>query len=338
MPSRPIDKGALNKILLNPYYMGTVRFDGKHYKGKHQPLTDEATWQKVQEILASHICGERTREHPHFLKSTVYCGSCGERLIVQYAKSHTGVRYPYFSCAGRHNKRNDCKQKSLLIDEVEREIERLYENIEFGPKFRKELETWVLAEIDKTMRDFEQERQELEREKDKLERKQKKLLETYYADAIPLDLFKEEQDGIKSAVSSIDKRLDAHNTECADVRKRLGQALDLVEDCGKTYKAAPDSIKRAYNRALFDKILVFPNGETVPEFAEPYTVLFEQTTATDNADNTGDSVTEDGTAGGPIAKVFEKIRNHEPSNFFGRGFSKRLLVGTTGFEPVTSWL
>ena len=33
----------------------------------------------------------------------------------------------------------------------------------------------------------------MEREKDKLERKQRKLLEVLYADAIPLNLFKEEQ-------------------------------------------------------------------------------------------------------------------------------------------------
>ena len=94
-------------------------------------LHDEATWQSVQDIMLSHVNSERTHEHPHFLKSTVFCKSCGERLIIQYARSGSGIRYPYFSCAGRHVKRDDCKQKSVLIEAVEQEVENLYEKISF---------------------------------------------------------------------------------------------------------------------------------------------------------------------------------------------------------------
>lgn len=125
VPSKPIDKGMLNKVLVNPYYKGMVRFNGAYHQGSHAPLVDEETWQKVQDILTGHINGERTREHPHFLKSTIYCGSCGARLIVQYARSRSGLHYPYFSCAARHRKANDCKQRSILIEEVERSVERV---------------------------------------------------------------------------------------------------------------------------------------------------------------------------------------------------------------------
>lgn len=63
------------------------------------------------------------RTHPHYLKSTVYCSSCGERLLVEVSKSSTSVRYPYFMCARRHAKLNDCKQKAVLIYEFEGRIE-----------------------------------------------------------------------------------------------------------------------------------------------------------------------------------------------------------------------
>ena len=208
VPSKPIDKRSLNTVLVNPYYTGKISFQGAYLPGKHEPLANTDTWQKVQEVLASHVNGERTREHPHFLKSTVYCGGCGERMIIQYAKSRSGVRYPYFSCAGRHGRRNDCKQKSVLIEEVERQVEALYADISFMPEFRAELESWLLGEIQKTADEFAAEQQKLEREKDKLERKQRKLLEAHYADAIPLKLFKEEQTAITDAVAAIDRQLE----------------------------------------------------------------------------------------------------------------------------------
>jgi hypothetical protein len=144
-------------------------------------------------VLASHINGERNRVHPHFLRSTVYCGACGERLIVTCAKSHTGIKYPYSVCAGRHGKRCDCQQRAVLIEDVERLVEDEYAKLSFTLEQRQKLESWALAEIQKASADIAAERREMEIEKDKLERKQKKLLEAYYADSLPLKLIKNEQ-------------------------------------------------------------------------------------------------------------------------------------------------
>ena len=221
IPSKPIDGKTLNKVLKNPYYKGVVLFKGQYYPGIHPPLTDEVTWQKVQDILSSHVNGERTREHPHFLKSTVYCGNCEERLIIQYARSRSGVRYPYFSCAGRHSKRNDCQQKSVLIEEVEGQIEQLYTRLSFSPEFRAKLDTWLLGQIKEATKNFAIERRELEIEKEKLGRKQRKLLEAHYADAIPLELFKEEQRVLKNAIFAIDERIKLQGEHSNELETQL---------------------------------------------------------------------------------------------------------------------
>ena len=143
VPSVPISKKPLNKVLINPYYKGIVTYNGVEYEGMHTALVDADTWQQVQDILLSHINGERTREHPHFLKGIVFCKSCGSRMIVNYTKSHTGVRYPYFVCSGRHSKRQDCKQRAVLIEEVERQVEKIYDKYSFPPYVRSYLETWL---------------------------------------------------------------------------------------------------------------------------------------------------------------------------------------------------
>lgn len=72
IPSEPIDKNALNRTLINPYYKGIVTYKGVEYPGSHPAIIGAETWQKVQDILASHVNGERTREHPHFLKGSLY--------------------------------------------------------------------------------------------------------------------------------------------------------------------------------------------------------------------------------------------------------------------------
>ncbi len=346
VPSKPINKSILNKVLINPYYKGMVRFNGKYYPGTHEPLADEETWQKVQDVLSSHVCGERERVHQHFLKSTVYCGGCGSRLIIQYAKSKNGLHYPYFSCRGRHAKVTDCKLKSILIDDVEQLVERLYDNISLKPEARAELEAWITAEIDKAAGAFEVEQRELELEKDKLERKQKKLLETYYVDAIPLDLFKTEQDALKTALYSIESRISAHTTHYDEVKAKLGSALELIENCGVAYRKAPDNIKRAFNQAIFEKILIGGGEDNVvamPQYASPYHLIFEPLRNV-NVEEDADvaAVSTDEQSDSPVTKdrairlidFFRNGRNTDQSHFFGRCFTKDFLVETRGFEPL----
>lgn len=330
VPSKPIDKGVLNNILINPYYKGQVYFQGALYPGKHTPLTDEKTWQQVQDVLASHMNGERTRKHPHYLKGTVYCGKCMSRLIFQNAKSHSGAIYPYFVCAGRHSKRSDCQQKAILIEVVEHEIEKLYDKMSMTHDLRERLEAWLNQRIQESADEFTKEKTQLEREKDKLERQRSKLLQAHYADAIPLDLLKSEEDRISKAMIDIDDQIAIHGTHYEVISDNLKQSLDLIEDCGRAYKLASDNMKRSFNQAIFERILVGEDGKIVPEFSAPFNILIdlENSRIEDSSvDQTSETMHADDCS--------EKARNLDQI-FFDQGFIKRLLVGYGGFEPSTS--
>ncbi len=75
----------LHAILTNPYYKGDVIYRSVTHQGAHPPLIDPITWQRVQDVLAANLIGERQRDHPHYLKSSVFCGSCGSQLIITNA-------------------------------------------------------------------------------------------------------------------------------------------------------------------------------------------------------------------------------------------------------------
>ena len=275
LPSKPINKKMLHMILNNPYYKGIVTYNGVQYEGRHEPIIDEKTWDQVQEILRSHINGERTRIHEHYLKSTVYCGRCGARLIIHNAKSHSGDRYPYFVCSSKHNKRNDCKQRSILIDEIAEKIEELYERISFTPEFRDLVEQWLTGQVDKLAEDAQVEIGRLEKQKDKLEREQHKLLQAHYADAIPLHLLKEEQERIGKSLKSITGQIEAHQAEYAEVAQNLSYAFELLDDCGRTYKLADDFARRCLNQALFRKIRIHDDLTLDVDYAEPFDTILD---------------------------------------------------------------
>lgn len=113
----------------------------------------------------------------------------------------------------------------------------------------------------------------LRREKDKLERQSKKLLEAHYNDAIPISLMKSEQQKIGKQIAAIEREIKANEYTFDIIQKRLKDALNLIEDCGKTYRLANDRIKRMMNQAIFSKLWVESNGCVTAEFAEPFRTL-----------------------------------------------------------------
>src|SRR6266511_1852169 len=49
---KPIDKGALYKILNNRAYLGDAVHKGTPYPGEHEAIIDRPTWDKVHTIFA----------------------------------------------------------------------------------------------------------------------------------------------------------------------------------------------------------------------------------------------------------------------------------------------
>ena len=248
-----------------------------------EALVDTETWDKVQAILASRINGTRNLKHPHFLnflKGSIFCAYCGERMMVSNEKKKDGTIYPYFVCSGHHSKRRkDCTTKAVLIDVVEKEIEKIYEAYQLPPEVRILLESCIQEIISTERAKYDAELDGLKGEKAKLENKRKKLLEAHYCDAIPLDLLKSEQQKIAKELSSIEHEIKMHDTTFEQITENLKRALDIVENCGEAYKNASDTIKKLMNQAIFEKFYISNDADMEfkvdAEFRPPFDQILE---------------------------------------------------------------
>ena len=201
-------------------------YKGVEYSGSHEPIIDEETWDKVQLIMSSRVNGERTNKHPHYLKSTVYCAYCGERLIISNEKKKDGTVYPYFVCAGRHSKRRrDCKTKYILIPAVEREIEKLYDRIQIPSEVRAQIENHLQGVIASEKQKYDKEIEGLQGRKNELEHNRNKLMEAHYMDAIPLDFMKTEQQKITKELAAVEHEIKQHKLTVDEISENLYKAL-----------------------------------------------------------------------------------------------------------------
>ena len=276
-PAKPLGTANLQRLLRHPYYMGIVRYRGAMYPGKHEPLVTPETWQRVQEILsARNSAGEKQREHPHYLKGSVYCGSCGSRLIVSLAKNRHGTIYPYFVCVGRHQRRTGCTQQAIRIDETEDAVAAVYATIRLTAEQAEDVRNFILGTINKLRSEADHEREVQGWRLKALRDEQRKLLEAHYADAIPLELLKSEQARISAEIAASTQRLEAVATEFTTAEANLDRALALVQDCEAAYLDASDKVRRQFNQAFFKRLLIDDRYHVVGELEEPFDTLLSE--------------------------------------------------------------
>lgn len=273
MPSRPLVLSHFGRLLRHPYYKGIVRYRGVEYQGTHPPLVDGETWRKVQDTLtAANSAGDKHKQHYHYLKGSVFCGDCGERLIISLSKNRYGVVYPYFICVGRQQKRGDCQQRAVLIDLVASKVEEYYGTVQLTHEEAEAMRATLLESLHSQREAAEHERAVQQQRLHKLATQRQKLMEAFYDDSIPGDLLKAEQARITSEMDHAQRRLQAVSAEFDVMETNLNVAIEFAKHCERAYLAASPKVRRQLNQAIFEKLYV-SDDELRAEMTEPFRAI-----------------------------------------------------------------
>ena len=104
-----------------------------------------------------------------------------------------------------------------------------------------------------------------------------KLLHLHYADAVPMDLFAQEQRRITRELENAQQHLAEITLAFDVIENHMERALELAEDCHAAYVDADDSVRRLFNQAFFDRLVVHEDGVVTHELAEPFKLLLDPT-------------------------------------------------------------
>ncbi|HEV2293575.1 MAG TPA: recombinase family protein [Tepidisphaeraceae bacterium] len=91
-------RSKVHRILRDRSYIGDAKFHGGWMPGKHPPLVNRVTFDRVQELLGDKIY--RPQELT-FAGELIACAHCGRRITGEIiVKKTTGKAYKYYRCAG----------------------------------------------------------------------------------------------------------------------------------------------------------------------------------------------------------------------------------------------
>jgi site-specific DNA recombinase len=339
-PSGKVGTTALQRLLRNPYYAGWIAYrrgtsDEQLFPGRHERLIDQDTFDRVQKRLdEKRVAGERPQHHRHYLKGSVFCGSCGQRLSYGLSRSKNGRRYAYYFCSSRING-TDCDMRTnIRPDLIEQAIECHYRTrpVQLSAKQvqrRTEAIEGLVAVSQQAVTQVKQAKTELIT---KLKAQQTRLirLHTEEGDDVSPNAFREERLRMQQEIAAAEASLAETEQRLQLDADMLRMALELAEDVAEVYASADEQTKRGYNQAFFTKLLVAPEWDddqavvniTGAELTKPYRELL----AKDLVANITNEV-----------RLLRRAATPAPSGSFGRlGAGCSIFVKLAegeGFEP-----
>jgi DNA invertase Pin-like site-specific DNA recombinase len=117
---KKIYKACIHKLLRNPFFKGDVKFDGIQAKGVHQPIVEEAAWERVQRVLHGRSTNaararDLTVRELFVFGNLLKCPKCGRTLYPYRAKG----RYVYYECKNVETRCRVCVSQTALVAQLE---------------------------------------------------------------------------------------------------------------------------------------------------------------------------------------------------------------------------
>lgn len=340
-PAGPISDSKLSELLRDRYYLGYVTYKGEEYPGRHEPLVDSETFERVQEVRQSRsVAGERQRRHRHYLRGTVWCGACHQRgvqsrLQLTVNRGNGGV-YEYFRCTG--TQRNQCDARHVPVELVEDAVADYYWTIEFEPDLIAGLRRSIhdtLADANESVR---LERAQLQKQLDRLDVAEANLLDLIADGTALTNKIRTRLHDIQTRRSQVSDQMDTIQADLGEAAALLDHALAFLAHPGDLYAQITDKVRRQVNQAVFEKIYIHDDTVTDDELREPFAELLAlQRLGADAAPSEED-------AGGPLPAT-RGVPRYRPASKAAllhralsedHGSSKAAMVELRGIEPLTS--
>lgn len=242
------DPKRVKYVLTNKLYIGYIRRHDQWFKGCHEPIIDEETFNKVQALFQLRAkenakFKKKRQGQTSYLGGLIYCKHCGGRYAKQAGRKWKGNEPPtYYNCYSRSKKvpkmvkDPNCHNKNWIMSELD--------NIIFDEIRKLALEPGYIDEIrsrEATKTDIDNRIVILRKEIQKIDDQISRFLDLY---------------GIgKFTIEQVSNKVDPLNVQKQDLERELDS---LSEEAGilseeETLEVAK-SFSEIFERGNFDEI------------------------------------------------------------------------------------
>lgn len=246
----PFERRTVDRILENPFYCGTVIWNGVEFEGAHEVRLSRDRFEKRQELIASRkrpIKARNVSTCKHWLSGLIKCSICGATL------SYTGNNAcPYFQC-WKYAKGFHKTSVALSVKKAEEAVTNYFDQILSGAEF-----PYVRKSQPKDNNDLEIER--LQKELSKLEIREKRIREAYESEIDTLEEYKANKERLTASRLKINSQIEnlLHDQEKPEidtekVLREIKSVNDILKNPDVEYEEKGLLIRSVVDQIVYDK-------------------------------------------------------------------------------------
>lgn len=246
----PFERRTVDRILENPFYCGTVIWNGVEFEGAHEVRLSRERFEKRQELIASRkrpIKARNVSTCKHWLSGLIKCSICGATL------SYTGNNAcPYFQC-WKYAKGFHKTSVALSVKKAEEAVTDYFDQILSGAEF-----SYVRKSQPKDSNDLEIER--LQKELSKLEIREKRIREAYESEIDTLEEYKANKNRLTASRLKLNSQIEnlLHDQEKPEidtekVLREIKSVNDILKNPDVEYEEKGLLIRSVVDQIVYDK-------------------------------------------------------------------------------------
>lgn len=244
----PFERRTIDRILENPFYCGTVIWNGVEFEGSHEVRLSRERFEKRQELIASRkrpIKARNVSTCKHWLSGLIKCSICGATL------SYTGNNAcPYFQC-WKYAKGFHKTSVALSVKKAEEAVTDYFDQILDGAEFtyvRKTQPTDDTLEIER-----------LQKELDKLSSREKRIREAYESGIDTMEEYKANKERLTASRLKLNSQLEhllndqEEELDTEEILREIRSVNDILKNPDVDYEEKGVLIRGVVNQIIYNK-------------------------------------------------------------------------------------
>jgi len=266
-------RGSLHALLRDRSYIGAVEFRGQWYPGKHEPLVDRGTWDRVQALLGGHVYQSHAMTYAGDLIQCEHCGHpiTGERKTRQ---TKAGERvYIYYRCT--YYNVADHPRTRVTEAKLDQQVLTVFDRMRIEDEGVRDWFRQVLASQTRdAQEDSQAQRAELLRQETLLVGQQDRLLNLRIDDQIDQETFAAKQTELRDRLARTKLQLDVLDRSHDETADLAVKVFELSQTLRQQWLAADYATKRRILEIVFLNCRL-DDATLVPLIRKPFDALAE---------------------------------------------------------------
>ena len=266
-------RSSVHNILKDRAYIGELEFRGEWYPGKHEPIIDRATWDRVQTLLGGHVYHSLSITYAGEL---IQCGHCGHPITGERVtkKTKDGERYyTYYRCT--YYTKPGHPRIRLPEPKLEAQVMAIFGKMRVQDEGVKDWFRMVLASQTRDAQsDARAQRQELQRQETLIIAQQDRLLNLRLAEDIDQETFARKHTEMRDRLAAIKLQLDVLDRSHDETADLATKVFELSQTLKQQWLTADYAAKRRLLEIVFLNCRL-DDVTLVPTMRKPFDALVE---------------------------------------------------------------